>query len=44
MMLNLKASDAHIDLVEAIDDDVERLTGDRTKLHAQLHSIGSDGK
>ncbi len=27
-------------LIEAIDDYVEQLTGDRTRLHAQNHSIG----
>jgi hypothetical protein len=28
------------DLTNAIDDYVEKLTGDRTKLHAPHHSIG----
>jgi hypothetical protein len=30
------------DLRKAIDDHVEKLTGDRTKLHAPHHSIGSE--
>jgi hypothetical protein len=30
----------HHDLTKAIDDYVERLTGDRRTLHGQNHSIG----
>jgi hypothetical protein len=30
----------HDDLTRAIDDHVEKLTGDRTALHAPRHSIG----
>jgi hypothetical protein len=29
-------------LIDAIDDYVEQITGDRTRLHSQHHSIGQE--
>jgi hypothetical protein len=40
LIFGKKAGVPAMDLIEAIDDYVELLTGDRTKLHAQHHSIG----
>ena len=40
LIFNKKAGVPHQDLTKAIDDYVERLTGDRRTLHGQNHSIG----
>jgi hypothetical protein len=40
LIFNKKAGVPHHDLTKAIDDYVEKLTGDRTALHAPRHSIG----
>jgi hypothetical protein len=40
LIFNTKAGVPHHDLTKAIDDYVEKLTGDRRTLHGQNHSIG----
>jgi hypothetical protein len=40
LIFDKKAGVPHQDLTKAIDDYVERLTGDRRTLHAPNHSIG----
>ena len=40
LIFNKKAGVPHHDLTKAIDDYVEKLTGDRRTLHGQNHSIG----
>jgi hypothetical protein len=40
LIFRAKVRIPHDDLTRAIDDYVELLTGDRTKLHAPHHSIG----
>jgi hypothetical protein len=40
LIFNKKAGVPHDDLTKAIDDYVEKLTGDRRTLHAPAHSIG----
>ena len=40
LIFDKKAGVPHHDLTRAIDDYVEKLTGDRRTLHAPSHSIG----
>jgi hypothetical protein len=40
LIFDKKAGVPHDDLTKAIDDYVEKLTGDRRALHAPHHSIG----
>jgi hypothetical protein len=40
LIFNTKARVPSRDLINAIDDHVEKLTGDRWTLHGQNHSIG----
>jgi hypothetical protein len=40
LMFNLRSSVPAQDLISAIDDYVEKLTGDRTTLHSKSSSIG----
>jgi hypothetical protein len=40
LIFKAKVRIPHEDLTRAIDDYVEKLTGDRTALHAPHHSIG----
>jgi hypothetical protein len=40
LIFNTKARVPATELLAAIDDYVEKLTGDRTALHASRHSIG----
>ena len=40
LIFNLKAGIPALDLIDAIDDYAEKLTGDRTALHQPHHSIG----
>jgi hypothetical protein len=40
LIFNKKAGVPHHDFTRAIDDYVEKLTGDRRTLHGQNHSIG----
>jgi hypothetical protein len=40
LIFNAKARVPTRDLIDAIDDHAEKLTGDRRTLHAQNHSIG----
>jgi hypothetical protein len=40
LIFNSRVRIPHDDLTRAIDDYVEKLTGDRTTLHAPGHSIG----
>lgn len=40
LISNAKVRIPYEDLTKAIDDYVEKLTGDRTTLHAPRHSIG----
>jgi hypothetical protein len=40
LIIDLKAGVPARDLINAIDDYAEKLTGDRRTLHAQHHSIG----
>jgi hypothetical protein len=40
LIFNAKVRIPYEDLTKAIDDYVEKLTGDRTALHAPRHSIG----
>ena len=40
LIFNAKARVPTRDLIDAIDDHAEKLTGDRTALHAPRHSIG----
>jgi methylmalonyl-CoA mutase N-terminal domain/subunit len=40
LIFRKKAGVPHLELTAAIDDYVEQLTGDRTKLHAPHQSIG----
>ena len=40
LIFGKKAGVPHHDLTKAIDDHVEKLTGDRRALHAPNHSIG----
>lgn len=40
LIFDKKAGVPHQDLTKAIDDYVEKLTGDRRALHAPNHSIG----
>jgi len=40
LIFNLKAGIPALDLIDAIDDYAEKLTGDRRALHQPHHSIG----
>lgn len=40
LIFRSKAREPAAELIAAIDDYVEKLTGDRTRLHAPHHSIG----
>jgi hypothetical protein len=40
LIFNTKAREPARELLDAIDDYVEKLTGDRRTLHGQNHSIG----
>jgi hypothetical protein len=40
LIFDTKARELARDLIDAIDDYVEKLTGDRRTLHSQNHSIG----
>lgn len=40
LIFHTKAREPARDLLDAIDNYVERLTGDRTALHGHAHSIG----
>jgi hypothetical protein len=40
LIFDTKAREPARELIDAIDDYVEKLTGDRRTLHAQNHSIG----
>jgi hypothetical protein len=40
LILNMKSHADGRPLIDAIDDLAEKLTGDRTALHAPRHSIG----
>jgi hypothetical protein len=40
LILHTKAREPARELIDAIDDYVEKLTGDRRTLHGQNHSIG----